>query len=107
MPVVLMNSIEDHIHILFRLSRTITISSAVEEVKKLSSKWLKTQSAALQSFAWQNGYGAFSVSESNVPAVCEYIANQREHHRINTFQDEYRAMLKRHGIQYDERYVWD
>ena len=106
-PVVLMNSIGDHIHILFRLSRTITISSAVEEVKKLSSKWLKTQSTTLQSFAWQNGYGAFSVSESNVPAVCEYIANQREHHRINTFQDEYRAMLKRHGIQYDERYVWD
>ncbi len=106
-PVVLMNSIEDHIHILFRLSRTITISLAVEEVKKLSSKWLKTQSAALQSFAWQNGYGAFSVSESNVLAVCEYLANQREHHRTNTFQDEYRAMLKRHGIQYDERYVWD
>ena len=106
-PVVLMNSIEDHIHILFRLSRTITISSAVEEVKKLSSKWLKTQSTTLQSFAWQNGYGAFSVSESNVPAVCEYIINQREHHRTNTFQDEYRAMLKRHGIQYGERYVWD
>jgi len=106
-PVVLMNSIEDHIHTLFRLSRTIAISTAVEEVKKLSSKWLKTQSTALQSFAWQNGYGAFSVSESNVPAVCEYITNQREHHRTNTFQDEYRAMLKRHGIQYDERYVWD
>lgn len=106
-PVVLMNSIEDHVHILFRLGRTITISSAVEEVKKLSSKWLKTQSTALQAFAWQNGYGAFSVSESYLPRVCEYISNQRKHDRTNTFQDEYLVMLKRHGVQYDERYVWD
>jgi len=106
-PALLMNSVEDHIHILFELNRTITISQVVETVKTDSSKWIKTQDAKCAGFAWQSGYGAFSVSESNVPAVRDYIANQREHHRAKTFQEEYRAFLEKHGVDYDERWVWD
>jgi putative transposase len=104
---VLINSVEDHVHILFDLARTVTVSSTVEEVKKASSKWIKTQGAAFASFAWQAGYGAFAVSESNIPAVRDYIAGQQEHHRKKSFQDEYRAFLVRHGVDFDERYVWD
>ena len=104
---VLINSVEDHIHILFDLARTVSISQAVEEVKKSSSKWIKTQGTEFASFAWQAGYGAFAVSESNVPAVRNYIARQQEHHRRKSFQDEYRVFLERHGVAYDEQYVWD
>lgn len=103
----LINSVEDHVHILFELARTVAVSQAVEEVKKASSKWIKTQGAELAGFAWQAGYGAFAVSESNVPAVREYIAGQQEHHRLKSFQEEYRAFLQRHRIAFDERYVWD
>jgi len=103
-PAALINSGEDHVHILFELGRTVALSTAVEEVKKASSKWIKTQGAE---FSWQAGYGAFAVSESNVPAVREYIANQREHHRVKSFQEEFRTFLERHQITYDERYVWD
>jgi len=103
----LINSVEDHVHILFDLGRTVAVSSAVEEVKKSSSKWIKTQDVNLADFAWQGGYGAFAVSESQVPSVRAYIANQREHHRKRTFQEEYRSLLERHGITYDERYLWD
>jgi putative transposase len=103
---VLINSVADHVHILFELGRTVTVSTAVEEVKKTSSRWSKTQGAGFAAFAWQGGYGAFAGSESNVPAVCEYIASQREHHRKKSFQEEYRAFLERHRIAYDEQYVW-
>jgi REP element-mobilizing transposase RayT len=104
---VLINSVEDHAHLLFDLARTISISQAVEEVKKSSSKWIKTQGPEFAGFAWQAGYGAFAVSESNVETVRTYIANQREHHRTKTFQEEYRAFLERHNVAFDERYVWD
>jgi putative transposase len=103
----LINSVEDHVLVPFELSRTVAVSQAVEEVKKASSKWLKTQGAALGGFAWQAGYGAFAVSESNVPAVRQYVADQREHHRAKTFQEEYRAFMARHRVAFDERYVWD
>ena len=104
---VLINSVEDHAHLLFDLARTISISQAVEDVKKSSSKWIKTQGPEFAGFAWQAGYGAFAVSESNVETVHAYIANQREHHRTKTFQEEYRAFLERHNVAFDERYVWD
>jgi putative transposase len=104
---MLINSVEDHVHILFDLARTVAVSQVVEEVKKSSSKWIKTQGPEFSGFAWQAGYGAFAVSESNVPDVRAYISNQAEHHRKRSFQDEYRAFLDRHGIAYDERYVWD
>jgi REP element-mobilizing transposase RayT len=104
---VLINSMEDHAHLLFDLARTVPVSQAVEDVKKSSSKWIKTQGAELAAFAWQAGYGAFAVSESNLESVREYIANQREHHRKESFQEEYRQFLERHRIKFDERYVWD
>ena len=106
-PAVLINSVADHVHILFELGRTVAVSDAVEEVKKSSSRWIKTQGDAFTGFAWQAGYGAFAVSESNVATVREYIATQHEHHRKKTFQEEYRAFLERHGVAFDERYVWD
>lgn len=104
---LLINSVEDHIHILFELARTIAVSKAVEDIKKSSSKWIKGQGAEFRNFAWQSGYGAFAVSESNVEIVGQYVANQREHHRTKTFQEEYRLFLERHQIDFDERYVWD
>jgi putative transposase len=106
-PPTLINSVEDHVHILFELARTVAVSAAVEAVKKTSSKWIKTQGSELAHFAWQGGYGAFAVSESLVPALRDYIANQREHHRKRTFQEEYRIFLERHGVPFDERYMWD
>jgi putative transposase len=106
-PPVLINSVPDHVHILFELARTVAVSDAVEEVKRTSSKWIKTQGPEFARFAWQAGYGAFAVSESNVAAVREYIASQREHHRVKSFQEEYRAFLQRHRVSFDEKYVWD
>ena len=106
-PILILNSVEDHIHILFCLHRTVALSSVVENAKTSSSKWLKTQAADLTSFAWQGGYGAFSVSESNVAKVKQYIACQAEHHRKISFQDELRAFLVKHKMEFDERYLWD
>ena len=106
-PAVLINSVADHVHLLFNMGRTVTLAQVVEDVKKSSSKWIKTQGSALATFAWQAGYGAFSVSESNVTKVANYIRNQEEHHRVKTFQEEYREFLKKHQVPFDERYVWD
>lgn len=97
----------DHVHLAVRLSRTLTMAKLIEEPKTSSSKWLKTQSPALASFAWQRGYGAFSVGPSDLNALLHYNETQEEHHRARTFQDEYRAFLTKYGIEYDERYVWD
>lgn len=80
-PAALVNSVEDPVHVLFELSQTVSISQVVEDVKKSSSKWIKTQSPRFATFAWQTGYGAFAVSESNVAVVRDYIAGQREHVR--------------------------
>src|SRR5262249_19540339 len=106
-PAILINSVEDHIHVLYAHSRTHTLSEIVEEVKKGSSKWLKTKGSAYSDFHWQNGYGAFSVSQSGVAEVMKYIDNQKWHHRRKTFQEEFREFLKRYEVPYDERYVWD
>ncbi len=106
-PASIINSVEDHVHLLFDLGRTRSVSQVVEEVKTTSSKWIKTQDANFAAFAWQAGYGAFAVSESNVFAVREYIVNQREYHHTKTFQAEFRAFLGRHGIAFDERYIGD
>jgi REP element-mobilizing transposase RayT len=104
-PVITVGGVADHVHLLFVLNKTLPLCKAVEEVKKGSSKWAKDQ--GVSTFYWQNGYGAFSVSPSNVPQVSAYIAGQEEHHRATTFQDEFRDLLRRHGIEWDERYVWD
>ena len=104
-PAVKVGGESDHVHILFVLARTVTISKVVEEVKKGSSKWLKTQD--IPGFSWQAGYGAFSVSASQVQTVSKYIENQEEHHRKTTFQDEFRRFCRRYGVELDERYAWD
>ena len=101
------NGVEDHIHALFALSRTHSIAAVVKEIKRTSSGFAKELAQELAKFHWQNGYGAFSVSQSNLQEVVVYIQNQEEHHKRVTFQDEYRAFLKAYGIEYDERYVWD
>jgi REP element-mobilizing transposase RayT len=106
-PPVLINSVADHVHILFELGRTVSVSHVVEEIKTTSSKWIKTQGDEYTTFAWQAGYGAFAVSESNVASVREYIADQSEHHRAKSFQEEYRAFLEKHRVAFDEKYVWD
>ena len=106
-PAILVNSVEDHVHILFSLSKNYSINKIVEEAKKGSSIWIKSKGGAYAGFYWQAGYGAFSVSQSNAADVQKYIANQREHHRQKTFQEEYREFLNRYQVEYDERYVWD
>lgn len=106
-PVALINSVEDHVHILCALARTVAVSQMIEKVKASSSRWMKTQGEPFVAFAWQSGYGAFSVSESQVETVRGYIAKQAEHHRRATFQDEYRQFLQRHRLAFDEHYVWD
>lgn len=99
--------VADHVHLAVRLSRTATMARLVEELKTSSSKWLKTQSVLLTGFAWQRGYGAFSVGPSDLNGLLRYIDSQEEHHKTRTFQDEYRAFLKKYGVYHDERYMWD
>lgn len=106
-PALVIGGVEDHVHALFSLSRNHALKKIVEEVKKGSSKWMKSNGTKNRNFHWQNGYAAFSVSESSAAEVRRYIENQREHHRRMTFQDELRALLTRHGVEFDERYVWD
>ncbi len=97
----------DHIHILCMLSKKIALMNLLEEVKSHSSKWMKTKGTDFKNFYWQNGYGAFSVNPSEIDKVIAYIENQKEHHRKKSFQEEYRAFLKKYKVEYDERYVWD
>jgi REP element-mobilizing transposase RayT len=106
-PALLMNSVSDHIHVLFNLHRTKALSDVVMELKRGTSQWMKEQGPQHASFYWQSGFGAFSVSQSNVKAVEEYIAKQAEHHAVKTFQEEFRDLLKRYEVEFDERYVWD
>jgi len=98
---------DDHIHVLFALSRTWKIAEVVEEIKKRSSKWIKTKGDGFRDFQWQGGYGVFSVSELKRDAVINYISNQRQHHGKEDFQSEYRELLQKHNVGYDEKYVWD
>jgi REP element-mobilizing transposase RayT len=99
--------VEDHVHLAVRLSRTTTVANLVEQLKTCSSKWLKSKSPILSSFAWQRGYGAFSANPSDMESLLHYIDTQEEHHRKYNFQDELRALLKKYGIEHDERYMWD
>jgi REP element-mobilizing transposase RayT len=106
-PTVLVGGTEDHVHSLFALSKNHAIARIVYEIKRGSSKWIKTQGAAYRKFHWQSGYGAFSVSQSHVEQVRRYILGQERHHRKVTFQDEDREFLKRYEVEYDEQYIWD
>ena len=106
-PPIRINCVADHAHVLFSLSRKHAISTIVEQLKAGSSKWIKTKGSRFGRFYWQNGYGAFSVSPSNVDGVVRYIDNQENHHHTMTFQEEFRQFIEKHGTDYDERYVWD
>lgn len=106
-PSIIAGGTDDHIHQLIRLGRMITQADWMKEVKRVSSIWVKQISPQLRNFSWQAGYGFFSVSPSEVNPVKNYIANQWEHHRKVSFQDEFREMLKQHELEWDERYVWD
>ena len=104
---IIIGGVEDHVHLLFAHSRTSTVADAVKELKRGSSVWLKTKSPELAEYGWQNGYGAFSIGFSQLDAARTYIAGQEEHHRKISFQDEFRQLLRRYEIEFDERYVWD
>ncbi len=106
-PPVIVGGSDDHVHLLARQCRTISLADWVKELKRGSSIWAKTKDAAWEPFQWQAGYGAFSVSQSQCSCVQRYIASQEEHHRRQSFQDEFRALLQKHGIEFDARHVWD
>jgi len=106
-PSLAINGTADHIHVLFNLSRVKTIAEVVEELKTSTSKWIKTKGPGFRGFHWQSGYGAFSVSSSNVDKVVRYIQGQKEHHQARSFQTEFRSLLRRHGVPFDEQFVWD
>ena len=104
---LIVGGVADHVHLLSTLSRTCKAAEMVKEVKRGSSLWLKTKNPDMHNFAWQNGYGIFSVGFSQIEDVKNYITGQEQHHRKISFQDELREFLRRYEIQFDERYVWD
>jgi putative transposase len=106
-PPLLVGGVEDHIHLLARFARTITQAEWVKEIKRVSNLWIQQLGREYGDFQWQGGYADFSVSQSNLDAVKHYIATQEEHHRTMSFQEELRALLRKHEIEWDERYVWD
>ena len=106
MKALAVGGIEDHIHILLSLPSTIAIAKALQLIKGGSSKWIHDEFPAHRTFAWQEGYGAFSIGISQIEETKQYIANQRNHHRRCTFQEEFLAFLKKHQLEYDPRYVW-
>jgi len=106
-PAIVINSVPDHVHILFRLSKNYALAKLVEEVKKQSSKWVKEIEGADKQFSWQNGYGAFSVSSSKLDTVKNYIHNQKEHHKKLTFKEEVELFIRKYDIiDYDPEYFW-
>jgi REP element-mobilizing transposase RayT len=99
------NGTRDHVHLLIGLRATHRLADFVQDIKQTSSQWIH-QRIGLRQFSWQTGYGAFTVSASNVVAVTKYIDHQEEHHRTKTFQEEYVAFLEKHGVKYEERFLW-
>lgn len=107
MTPIQIGGIEDHVHLLLGAPPTLSPSKIAQLLKGGSSGWIHQEFPHLADFAWQDGYGAFTVSKSAVPGVAAYIADQREHHKTMTYQEEFLALLVKHGIDYDERYLWD
>ena len=104
---ILVGGTADHVHLLVTLRQNKSLADFLRQIKANSSKWVHETFPNAGGFWWQGGYGAFTVSHSGIDAVRSYIANQEEHHRARTFQDEYRDLLTRHGIEFDEKYLWD
>jgi REP element-mobilizing transposase RayT len=97
----------DHVHLLVKFKPTKSVSEMLNRIKAKSSKWVNEEKLKMRKFGWQDGYAAFSVSESQVDPVRQYIQGQEAHHRRQSYQDELRALLARHGVEYEERYLWD
>jgi putative transposase len=106
MTALQIGGFDDHIHALVMAPATMSPSQMAQYLKGDSSKWIHETFTALHDFAWQEGYGAFTVSKSNLETVVAYIQNQREHHQQHSYQEEFRGLLLKHGIDYDERYLW-
>ena len=105
--LIIADGTANHIHLLISLGKKIDIPELVGDIKRDSSVWIKEQKSSFSNFYWQKGYGAFSIGQSQVPTVVNYIKNQKEHHKRHDFSDEYRTLLKKYEIDYDERYFWD
>ena len=106
-PPIIVGGTADHVHLLCQLGRTISLADWVKELKRISSIWVKKRDPGLATFGWQSGYGSFSVSKSNLDTVRKYIVDQKKHHKKRSFQDEYRMLLRKHGLEWDEQYVWE
>lgn len=106
-PWVIVGGVADHVHLLFDMGKHHAPAAFVEQIKRESSKFVKTLGARYKRFYWQRGYGMFSVGPAHRDEAEAYVRNQEEHHRTKSFQDEFRAMLRRYGVEFDEQYVWD
>ncbi len=106
-PALLVGGVADHVHLLCRLNRTSCAADLVKETKRSSSLWIGEKGGILAKFAWQAGYGAFSIGQSQVDELIRYIRSQEAHHQRLSFQEEYREFLRRYEIEYDEQYVWN
>lgn len=106
-PLIQINGTNDHLHLLLSLGKTVALSKLISEIKSNSSRWIKTKNHTYNKFAWQNGYGAFSVSRPNINSVITYIDKQKEHHKVVSFKEELISMLERANIKYDEKYLWE
>ena len=105
-PCLAAGGTSNHVHLLISQSKNIALSHLMEEIKKSSSKWIKTKAPSLRSFGWQDGYGAFTIGRSQVEALQRYIAAQKERHKKQSFEEELVRLLNKYGVQYDERYIW-
>lgn len=101
------NGTKNHVHLLISLSKTVPLSEIIGDIKRDSSKWIKTKGTGFRLFHWQDGYGAFSVGQSQVETVKQYIARQKQRHEKNSFEQEFHSLLRKYGIEFDERYIWD
>jgi putative transposase len=101
------NGTANHVHLLISQSKNVALSFLIQELKKSTSKWIKAKNVKFKDFQWQDGYGAFSIGESNVPALKQYIARQKEKHQKKSFENELREFLRKYEIEYDEKYIWD
>lgn len=99
--------VSDHVHILAKFKPAISVATMMSKIKANSSKWINEVKVTPRTFAWQTGYSAFTVSESQAPPISHYIRNQKEHHRRQSFEEELVALLERHGVKYDPRYLFD
>jgi REP element-mobilizing transposase RayT len=104
---LMIGGVSDHVHMLVGLGRSISQADYIKELKRSSSVWIKERDRRLSDFAWQGGYGAFSVDVTSIDRIRRYIANQEQHHKAVSFQDEFRAILQEHGLECEEKYIWE